>query len=49
MRCVSPATFVTESNLASEALDVLVVDAEGMDAEIVMEFLKISQPCLVVY
>ena len=49
MRCRSPATFIKEAGLSGQDLNVLVVDAEGLDADIVLGFLEIAQPNLIVY
>eukprot|EP00421_Protoceratium_reticulatum_P011614 CAMPEP_0168398780 /NCGR_PEP_ID=MMETSP0228-20121227/21755_1 /TAXON_ID=133427 /ORGANISM="Protoceratium reticulatum, Strain CCCM 535 (=CCMP 1889)" /LENGTH=249 /DNA_ID=CAMNT_0008412293 /DNA_START=137 /DNA_END=883 /DNA_ORIENTATION=+ len=49
VRCLSPADLLSEAGLAPEALDVLFVDAEGLDLDIVRDFAALEglRPSLV--
>jgi len=49
MRVESPSTFMSRVGIDPETLNLLMVDAEGFDAEIVCSFLDVSLPDLVVY
>ena len=41
--CRTPRDVLSSASIAPQALDALVVDAEGLDAEIVESFLNVSQ------
>ena len=45
MRCLSPANLLAVANI--DAVDVVVIDAEGMDAEIVAAFLPLRPRVLI--
>lgn len=43
VECKSPPDLLAAAGIAAAALDVLVIDAEGFDATIMLAFLKIPQ------
>lgn len=49
VQCMSPKSFLKHAKLKAKNLDLLIVDAEGLDGEIITAFLKLSRPQVLVY